>query len=58
MVSHENVSTVGQLMAVLMGYESDTPVKIRVDDGCGCCSSGGTLEVVSVEFDGKEIELN
>ncbi|QIQ63030.1 hypothetical protein SEA_MOAB_169 [Streptomyces phage Moab] len=57
MVSHVNVKTVRELMNALMEHDPETLVKIRVDDGCGCCSSGGTLEEVTIEFDGKEIEI-
>jgi hypothetical protein len=54
-VLHTNATTVREMMNALMEMDPDTPVRINVDDGCGCCSSGGTLEEVTVEFDGDQI---
>ncbi|AZU97223.1 hypothetical protein SEA_MEGANTHEEKILLA_171 [Streptomyces phage MeganTheeKilla] len=51
--------TVAELIAKLQTYHNqDAKVKVLVDDGCGCCSSGGTYEDIDVDVVDGEIRIS
>lgn len=52
------IDTVGDLIKALSVFDPDTPVRVNVDDGCGCCSSGGNLEPVIPFVSDGIVELN
>lgn len=48
--------TVAELIVKLQKYhDQNATVKVLVDDGCGCCSSGGTYEDIDVDVVNGEV---
>lgn len=52
----ENMS-VAKLRAILETLPDDMPVTLLVDDGCGCCSSGGDYEPALLEVVNGEARI-
>lgn len=51
------VTTVREMLEALSHIDPDTPIRVHVDDGCGCCSSGGNWEEVAVDVTDGMVQL-
>ena len=50
--------TVREMIEFLSNKDPNAVIKVRVDDGCGCCSSGGAYEDAVAFVEGEEIHIS
>ena len=49
--------SVAKFREMLERLPGDMPVTIHIDDGCGCCSSGGFYEPADLEIVDGEVRI-
>lgn len=52
------IYTVREMLEKLSEIDPNMPIRVHVDDGCGCCSSGGRWEEIQIDHSDGMIKLS